>query len=199
MPPHSALLGAVALLACGCRSASIGAPPRDEPGMVRLPGGWYTSAAPAPPFDDTANIPRVGALLVDVTPVTVAQYSTCVRAGHCSPARTTVRDLGYVPDADRWSPFCNGDRPDRADHPANCVDLLQARGYCAWAGKRLPTADELEWAERNAVAETRYPWGDAPPRDQLCWNGEGNGAAAGRRAGTCAVGSHPASATPRQA
>ena len=191
MPSHPTLL-AVALLACSCRSASTGAPPRDEPGMVRLPGGWFSSAAPAPPFDDIPNIPRVGAVLVDVTPVTVAQYSACVRAGRCSPARITVKDLGYVPDTDRWSAFCNGDRPDRADHPANCVDLLQARAYCAWGGKRLPTADELEWAERNAAKGTPYPWGDAPPRDQLCWNGEGNDAGAAQRAGTCPVGSHPA-------
>ena len=148
MPSHPTLL-AVALLACSCRSASTGAPPRDEPGMVRLRGGWFSSAAPAPPFDDIPNIPRVGAVLVDVTPVTVAQYSACVRAGRCSPARTTVKDLGYVPDTDRWSAFCNGDRPDRADHPANCVDPSRRGRTAPGAGSASPR--RMSWSGRSAT------------------------------------------------
>jgi formylglycine-generating enzyme required for sulfatase activity len=189
-PRTPLFVGALALLAAGCRGAPPRAAPPDASGMVRLHGGSFSSAAPAPPFEDVPNVPHVGAVLVDVTPVTVGQYSTCVRAGRCPPARPKVRDVGSVADADRWSALCNGDRPDRADHPVNCVDLLQARAYCAWAGKRLPTKDELEWAQRNASRGTRYPWGDAPPHDQPCWSGEGNGAG-GLRAGTCPVGSHP--------
>lgn len=45
------------------------------------------------------------------------------------------------------------------DQPVVGVTAAEARRYCRWAGKRLPT--EAEWLA--AVGAARYPWGDAPP------------------------------------
>jgi formylglycine-generating enzyme required for sulfatase activity len=163
---------------------------------VLLPGGTFKLGARTGPRRDLVQYPSVGDLEVDRTEVTVAAYAECARAGACTPAGSTVHWDGISDrDREKWSPQCNRDRPDRADHPVNCVDLTQASAYCAWKGKRLPTEAEFEWAARNGRAANAYAWGDEAPADQLCWNGEGSSAGKLQRSGTCPVGSYPRGGT----
>ena len=164
--------------------------------MVLLPGGSFRLQHGSGPFGEIPTYVSVDSFLLDATEVTVAGYGECVRAGRCKEASRTVAWDG-IRDEDRawWSRFCNGARADRADHPVNCVDWNQAASYCSWAGKRLPTEVEWEWAARNGRDGTHHPWGDVAPAAQPCWNGEGNDAGRGKREGTCAVGSHPGDAT----
>jgi hypothetical protein len=114
-----------------------------------------------------------GPLCVDRTEVTVAQFQRCVDAAYC-------KDTGEM----QCGNAANWGRPDRANHPINCVSAIQGEVYCAWKHARLMT--QPEW-DALTVLSGNYPWGDDEPDGRACWSGDQDQP----RTGTCAVGSFP--------
>ncbi|MFH1566455.1 MAG: SUMF1/EgtB/PvdO family nonheme iron enzyme [Gemmatimonadota bacterium] len=114
--------------------------------MVRVPAGKLRMGSNSPGRDDEnpEHIVHVSEFLIDKYEVTNLQYKEFIEAtGHRAPSHWRNRTF---PDA------------RRATHPVVNVSWEDAREYCAWVGKRLPT--EAEW-ERAALGDGRndYPWG----------------------------------------
>jgi formylglycine-generating enzyme required for sulfatase activity len=146
--------------------------------MVQIPAGDFMMGTNDGKADEKpVHSVHVNAFEMDVTEVTVAQYRACVSTGVCPAGSTTM------------SEFCNYEKTDKGNHPINCVSWDEARTYCVWAKKRLPTEEEWEYAARGTDGR-KYPWGSDAPRAQLCWDRLHG------KLGTCAVGSFPSGRSP---
>jgi formylglycine-generating enzyme required for sulfatase activity len=173
--------------------------------MVTLPGGAFLMGTEdATGFPDDGEGPvrevRVAPFEIDAYAVTNQRFAAFVEAtGHVTDAERFGWSFVYAgflpgalrrqarrpPDTPWWCgvPGADWRRPegpgstveDRGDHPVVHVSWADAAAFCDWAGLRLPTEAEWEYAARGGLAGARYPWGDelTPDGEHRCniWQG----------------------------
>jgi sulfatase modifying factor 1 len=166
---RAAVLGACALAGCG--GAEADAPAAVPAGMVLIPGGSFVMGSRDGPADERpAHRVTVRPFLMDAREVTTAEFARFVAATR------------YLTDAERWGwsgvfdvrggqwtrvPGATWRHPEGPDAPAagpdepvTQVSWTDAQAYARWAGKRLPTEAEWEFAARGGVSGREYAWGD---------------------------------------
>lgn len=130
-------------------------------------------------YPEEAPIVRVdvAAFNIDVHEVTNAQFARFIaETGYVTSAERAT-ELGFdangsaVFEASRWTfvPGANWRHPEGPDssiegrrhHPVVHVSLQDAKAYSDWAGRRLPTEAEYEFAARGGLVGADYAWGDA--------------------------------------
>lgn len=172
---------------------------RSTNGQVRLPGGTfamgdgfsegYEADGETPvhqvtlePFwiDETAVTNAAFAAFVKATNyVTEAEKFAVSAVFHLAVAAGPGDIIGRADRTPWWLAIRGADwrHPegprsniaDRPNHPVVHTSWADARTYCEWAGKRLPTEAEWEYAARGGLHGARFPWGDdLTPRGR--WN-----------------------------
>jgi gamma-glutamyl hercynylcysteine S-oxide synthase len=128
-------------------------------GMVEIPAGPFVfktagnpdDANPVIPYPDSLKervipMPR---LFMDRCPVTNAQFAAFIKAAGYSPKDPS----NYLK---HWA---DGKPPaGQENHPVVWIDLDDARAYARWAGKRLPTEAEWQYAAQGRDGRA-FPWG----------------------------------------
>jgi formylglycine-generating enzyme required for sulfatase activity len=138
--------------------------PADGMVMVYVPAGEFEMGSEdGDPDERPVHTVALGAFWIDQTEVTNGQFVAFLnRQGNQTEGGVTWLDLD---DEDALIELGGGKfvpKTDYGDHPVIEVSWYGAQAYCEWAGGRLPTEAEWEYAARGPDALT-YPWGDDPP------------------------------------
>ncbi|MFB0516876.1 MAG: formylglycine-generating enzyme family protein [Candidatus Neomarinimicrobiota bacterium] len=175
---HSALaLAPVVLVALSWQTTYPNSQPQESnqkpPDMILVPGGKFMMGAAGNGDHSPVHQVSIDSFYMDKCEVTNAQYLAFCEA--------TNRKL---PEFWGMEAFHSG--PEFPDHPVVGISWSDAAAYAKWAGKRLPTEAEWEYAARGGLVGKDYPGGDKLDSTLA------NFTMQGVTSGTAPVGSYPA-------
>ena len=137
--------------------------------QLYVPGGSFLMGSASSEADERpVHTVILDAFWIDRTEVTNRQFAAFASdTNYQTLAEQQGRGHGFttnnwedIEGASWRQPQGSGTQPeDWADHPVVQVSWDDAQAYCAWAGGRLLTEAEWEYAARGPDART-YPWGD---------------------------------------
>ncbi|MCB9723545.1 MAG: SUMF1/EgtB/PvdO family nonheme iron enzyme [Spirochaetaceae bacterium] len=159
--------------------------------LCREGGGAGGACAREVFADERLRVARLTPFALDRTEVTNADFARFVdETGFRTDAERRGTSFDVTPCARcSWrSPRPDRDARAHPRDPVVHVSWSDARAYCRWAGGRLPSEDEWEYAARGRDRRT-FPWGDA-------WDPSRLRVARDAAIGLEPVGSHPDGATP---
>ena len=135
--------------------------------MVRIPAGTFRMGSNDHVSQQPVHTVHLDAFDMDAYAVTNAQFKIFVDANiRWQKKYRCLIDEEYL---HHWD---DTDYPaGKANHPVTYVTWFAAMAYAEWAGKRLPTEAEREYAARGGLPRKRYPWGnDEPPIHRSNWH-----------------------------
>jgi formylglycine-generating enzyme required for sulfatase activity len=131
------------------------APSRGGIEWVSIPGGSFSMGSNEGDSDEKpVHTVRVAGFEMSRTEVTFGQYQACVSAGACTAPHVSDGTC-WVEQGGEWKqgPTLPASFQG-ADQPVVCVDWDQASVFARWAGGRLPTESEWEYAARGGQSYT---------------------------------------------
>jgi formylglycine-generating enzyme required for sulfatase activity len=132
--------------------------------MVLIPAGEFTMGRTKLTHDDSTGMRPV--VLLDDRP----EHRVSLKAFWMDKTEVTHGAFArFLEVTGRRKPHHWAQRPTD-DVPVYNVDWQDAKAYCEWAGKRLPTEAEWERAARGGQEGLSYPWGDNADPKQALYN-----------------------------
>ena len=137
--------------------------------MVKIPNGNFmmgcNTAVDTECVGDGGEAPYHDVYLdtywIDIYEVTNEKYQDCVDATACVAPHYDDGTC-YIYNGTSWVQGAVQAVFRGAQKPVVCVNWAEAKTYCEWAGKRLPTEAEWEKAARDGDGR-KYPWGNTAP------------------------------------